>query len=302
MMVRILILAGGKGICASLCALFLTLAISPALAGAQTGAETEGKKLYRKYCLECHGESGRGDGPKSRNLGFRPRDFLLGAFKCRCTPSGMLPTDEDLFRTVSRGLPGSPMLAHDKEMSAVEIRQVIAYIKTLSPRFSKETAPACPEIPDPPAPADTRISEGKTLYRILQCWKCHGKTGRGDGPSAAGLKDDWGQPIKPFNFVVLKKFKCGGDQQSLYRTLNTGLTGSPMPSYAEAFLFAREDVQNGLGIEDYFGRSEGREIAAYLEGQPDRAALKTMSEAARSELRDRRTWSLVQYLRSLLGP
>jgi hypothetical protein len=42
----------------------------------------QGKKVYHANCGECHGSQGRGDGPKALKMGFHPRDFTLGAFKC----------------------------------------------------------------------------------------------------------------------------------------------------------------------------------------------------------------------------
>ena len=38
-----------------------------------------------------------------------PRDLSLASFKCRCTPSGALPTDQNLLRTLTQGMPGTPM-------------------------------------------------------------------------------------------------------------------------------------------------------------------------------------------------
>ena len=59
---------------------------------------------------------GDGEGPAAKFLDPRPRDFTLGTFKFRTTQSGELPTNEDLFRTVSRGLPGTAMQAFDNDL------------------------------------------------------------------------------------------------------------------------------------------------------------------------------------------
>ncbi|HVR27996.1 MAG TPA: cytochrome c, partial [Thermoanaerobaculia bacterium] len=67
------------------------------------------RKIYRQTCEECHGPKGNGDGEQARSLGFRARDFSHSSFKCRCTPSGALPADDDLLRIVAEGLPGTPM-------------------------------------------------------------------------------------------------------------------------------------------------------------------------------------------------
>jgi cytochrome c oxidase cbb3-type subunit 2 len=68
----------------------------------------------------------------------------------------------------------------------------------------------------------------------MNCWQCHGKDGRGNGPSAASLTDNKGNPIAPFDFTSGKSFKCGETDQDMFRDLVTGLDGTPMPSFVSA--------------------------------------------------------------------
>src|SRR5438874_204311 len=63
-----------------------------------------GEEEYAEHCIGCHGAKGDGNGLAATFLFPRPRDFTIGAFKFRSTPSGSLPTDGDLFRTVTRGV------------------------------------------------------------------------------------------------------------------------------------------------------------------------------------------------------
>jgi mono/diheme cytochrome c family protein len=277
----------------------LVLALSSAARGQASPGSDLGaaRKVYRRACEECHGREGHGDGEKARSLGFRARDFSRAAFKCRCTPSGALPTDDDLLRTVAQGLPGTPMTGH-ADLSPDEQRAAIAYVKSLVPRFASETAPACIEEPVAPS-AEADVAEGRVVYRLLGCQKCHGAAGAADGPSAAALVDDWGDPIKVHNFVRSGKFKCGGEPSDLYRTLHTGMNGSPMPSFTTAFAFARGDVGDLGPIVAVFGEPAAAEARRYLDAQPDRAALGAMPESERAALVERRTWALVAYLRSL---
>src|SRR4030067_3196230 len=72
-------------------------------------ATGEGKNIYDKYCAWCHGEKGAGDGPGATYQIPRPRDFTSGAYKFRFTPSGDPPLDEDLFKSVAEGFPGTSM-------------------------------------------------------------------------------------------------------------------------------------------------------------------------------------------------
>jgi len=260
-----------------------------------------GKKVYAGSCEECHGAEGHGDGPKARKLGFHPRRFNLGSFKCRCTESGALPTDEDLYRIVTRGMSGTPMQPHEKTLSEAERRAVVQYVKSLTPRFASEQPPVCMRLSNPIPSSKESVSEGKQIYRLLSCWKCHGKTGKGDGPAAPGLKDDWGNPIRAYNFTVMKRLKCGTEDADIYRTMLTGMNGTPMPSYVAALGFARESVADMTAFQSAFDAAELKELQDYVAHQPDEAAIKALSAPARDEVVDKRAWSLVHYLKSLTG-
>ncbi len=278
--------------------LCLVAALTPAAAPAEI--LERGQALYRDRCLECHGEEGRGDGIEALRLGFRPRDFTLGAFKCRSTPTGEPPTDGDLLRIVAKGLPGTPMKGHGDELGEEDLEALVAWVKTLSPVF--DGPPPTPiDLPDPPAGLSGLASEGKHVYQVLKCFTCHGVSGRGDGPAAKGLVDDWGKPIRPFNFVVFRRFKCGGEPRDLYRTLHTGMTGSPMPSYSEAFRFAHEEASQTRAVETLYDAEESAWLTGWAARQPDLAALASMPEAEVAALVERRTWALVAYLQSLVG-
>ena len=259
-----------------------------------------GKKVYAAACQECHGPAGHGDGPKARELGFHPRNLALGSFKCRCTESGALPTDDDLYRVVTRGMSGTPMQPHEKTLGEEDRRAVVEYIKSFSPRFASEQPPACIDVPNPVPATEQSVAEGKQIYIVLKCWQCHGKTGRGDGPESGRLKDDWGNPIRAYNFTVMKRFKCGGDERDQYRTLHTGMNGSPMPSYAAALLFSREAASDMRVYQGFYDARELQDLQAYLSRQPDDSAMKAMPADAGKSLLEKRTWALVHYLTSLV--
>jgi mono/diheme cytochrome c family protein len=75
---------------------------------ASPGLLALGRRLYDKQCVSCHGTGGRGDGEAAYLLYPRPRDFVAGAYRLVSTWE-RVPTDEDLYRTISRGMPGSAM-------------------------------------------------------------------------------------------------------------------------------------------------------------------------------------------------
>src|SRR6266705_5873335 len=71
--------------------------------GQLTGHSAAGERLYQRYCVGCHGPAGDGAGENAPWIDPKPRDFTLAVFKCRSTPTGTLPTDEDLFNAMTRG-------------------------------------------------------------------------------------------------------------------------------------------------------------------------------------------------------
>jgi mono/diheme cytochrome c family protein len=200
--------------------------------GGLTGHARDAEINYRRYCAGCHGNLGDGEGENAMWLDPKPRNFTLGQFKCRSTPSGSLPTDEDLYNTVGRGLQSSNMPSWNPLSNQQRI-DLVAYVKHFSDRFKTEQPGAV--IPTPPEPQVTadHIKAGQALFQKLECWKCHGVEGRANGPSADTLTDDQNRPIKPFNFHDQTKFKCGDSDSDLYRIFMTGLDGTPMPSFAD---------------------------------------------------------------------
>ncbi len=202
-------------------------ATPPDAAAAQRGA-----KAFGKYCVSCHGVEGDGSGPSAEWLDPRPRNFTTGTFKFRSTPSGELPTDDDLLRTISRGLNHTNM-PHWNALTSREQRDLVQYVKTISPRFAKEPQGKPIVIPPRPALTPQLAEKGHGVWNKMQCANCHGDGGKGDGSSAPTLRDDWGFPITPRDFTS-GPLKVGDQPEDLYRAFITGLNGSPMPSFAES--------------------------------------------------------------------
>jgi mono/diheme cytochrome c family protein len=201
--------------------------------GRLVGHANHGKALYQRYCVFCHGEYGDGTGESAPYLDPKPRDFTKAVFKCRSTPSGSLPLDNDLYETISRGVHASGMPSW-KPLLRQERADLVAYIKTFSPAFQEEKPGAAVPIPPEPPSSPESVKRGGELFQSLNCWSCHGKDGRGHGPSAASLTDSKGYPITPFDFTAGSRFKCGDSDAEMFRDLTTGLDGTPMPSFANA--------------------------------------------------------------------
>ena len=200
--------------------------------GKLSGHTGAGKQLYFRYCWGCHGFRGDGNGENGTYLNILPRNFVAATFKCRSTPTGTLPTDEDLFNAMTRGFNNSYMPSWIT-LTAQNRADLLAFIKTFSPRW-KTDKPGDPiNVPAEPAATLDGIKHGKELFTKLECWKCHGPEGRGDGPSASTLTDSNDQPIRPYNFAEGSRFKCGTTNHDLYKIFMTGLDGTPMPSFAD---------------------------------------------------------------------
>jgi cytochrome c oxidase cbb3-type subunit I/II len=203
----------------------------------QVGALNQfGAHVYTTYCVGCHGVKGDGKGPASQFLIVKPRDFTKGIFKFRSTPSGTLPTDQDLYKTISRGIygtamPGFALLPEPDRLA------VIQYVKAFYPQWSQRGPGTSIVIPNPPKDLGSAkaVARGRQIYELLECAACHGQKGRGDGPSAASLEPDaWGNKQRPFNFTR-GQLRSGPTVKDIYRTFMTGINGTAMPSYADIF-------------------------------------------------------------------
>ncbi|MDP6495789.1 MAG: c-type cytochrome, partial [Dehalococcoidia bacterium] len=208
----------------------LAVAVLTLTAGAhaENGDIALRKALYEKECVICHQVDGNGKGPAARFLDPKPRDFTTGVFKIRSTT--FLATDEDLFGTITRGMPGTlmPSFAH---LSEEERWALVTHVKGFSEEFEETESLDPITIPDPLPRTAELMALGQQLYVDAGCLKCHGKAGKGDGTSSKTLTDRWGEPILPYDFTIPGKMKGGPTGQDVYRTLVVGIGGTPMPAY-----------------------------------------------------------------------
>jgi mono/diheme cytochrome c family protein len=192
-----------------------------------------GKSVYAQNCAVCHGTNGDGRGEAAAFLLPRPRNFVQANFRLRSTPPSHLPTDVDLFRAVSLGMPGTPMPPWRVNLSDDDRWAVVEYIKTFSPRFANtnEDRRTVVSLGTPPLRDEVTLTEGKALFTKLACITCHGPTGHGDGLAAVSLVDDNQMRIKPRDFSKPGAFKSGYATKEIVRTVLTGFNGTPMVGF-----------------------------------------------------------------------
>lgn len=198
----------------------------------------QGKVVYEKHCIGCHGVKGDGAGVAAYGLLPKPRNFTSGIFKFKTTNAGALPTDEDLYRSIRQGILGASMPAYPL-MPEPDVLAVIQYIKTFSPKWEKQKPiPSLAHIGAVPnwftkeKKRQEKAQAGQKTFEQY-CVACHGATGKGDGFAMKNLKDTWGQKIVPAD---LRKpyIKSGRSLSDIYKVLVVGVNGTPMPSYQDA--------------------------------------------------------------------
>src|SRR5262245_44602897 len=188
-----------------------------------------GARVYARWCAVCHGPDGRGNGPAAPSLIPRPRDFTLGLFKYKSTPSGQPPSDQDLILRIKNGLPGSAMPYFHDLLTDTEMDAVLSQIKQFSNAFS-ETDTQSISIPTPVAADAESISRGRSIYETQGCAGCHGADMRKGGI----LQDAKNHPVLIRDLTRPWNFGGGSNPDQIWLRLTTGLAGSSMPSYEHA--------------------------------------------------------------------
>jgi mono/diheme cytochrome c family protein len=210
-----------------------------------------GLALYQQNCSVCHGPYGRGNGPAT-NLwyaGNYPRNFWYGKFKSRSTEYGTVPTDADLYRTLTRGMYGSSMpsfrhLSERDRWSLVEFIKSLAnyydeYEETVVNRFdpqSKAFAAQPLAIGEEPKPTLESVTRGRILFIEQGCVSCHQEKkarpiGLGRSEGNFNWYDEMNRPIQHSRDLTGGIFRAGAADTDVFRIISGGPNIGPMPNY-----------------------------------------------------------------------
>ncbi len=198
--------------------------------GLEPGAT--GADIYAARCAACHGPNGAGDGPLAAELLPPPRNFVHGAYRLRSTEFGEAPLDSDIIGTTAHGA-GSTSMGRFLPLGTQRLEDVAAHVMSFDPTLFAGTPKTLTGSPTPARSTEQLAARGQVVYVEAGCAACHGKAGRGDGPSAATLKDDEGHPSIATNLTQRWTFKLGSGVNDVFRTLASGMNGTVMKSYPD---------------------------------------------------------------------
>ncbi len=234
---------------------------------ATTDQLQHGYAIYSRYCVQCHGVNGDGNGPVAEHLDPKPRNYQQGVFKFTSTPYGSKPRVSDLALTIRRGVTGTSMPSFDR-LSREDIDAVVQYVLALTHRGELQSLLAMiayddEELPDeeglqevieeiltpwedsanqlvmpvstmPPMTAAS-VRAGHQIFLSKACNKCHGKFGRGGSMGNVEVgKDTWGNQAAAAD--LSSGMFHGGDRPiDIYRRIYSGINGTPMPAFNKTF-------------------------------------------------------------------
>ena len=86
-------------------------------------AVSRGEQLFAQNCVVCHGPGAKGDGPGAASLSSVPADLTGG--------HSLMHSDEDYSYWVENGIAGTDMPAFGDTLDQDQIRDVVAYVRSL---------------------------------------------------------------------------------------------------------------------------------------------------------------------------
>ena len=178
------------------------------------GTLKEGSRLYRQYCLQCHGLTGDGRGPTAKWVNPHPRDYRPGIFKFQSVNQAetkRAPRRDDLYRTIHEGVEGTAMQSYNM-LPPAEINAIVSYVIHLSMRGEVEESvlKAC-------------VLDGKTLKAPKGGISAMFKGKRGAGGKVAFVIEKWREAQEPEKKIVPGAYKIDEhDKEAFDKSIQNG--------------------------------------------------------------------------------
>ena len=222
--------------------------IGAAPAASGQGDKANGAGIYAKRCAGCHGEKGDGQGPGAKRLVPPPRDFTLGQYKIKTSSFDEIAArEDDLYRMIRDGMPGTAMPGWKDVLSAQDIRDVLAYVVAF---VELDKAKKALDYGTQIASSAESVEKGRKLFlEGDRCSECHGNDGKGDGVKS--LKDDAGYRTWPRNLSKPWTFRASNDPKDIFTRISTGIPGTQMPSFADPASKKKLSIEDRWHIANY---------------------------------------------------
>ncbi|MBI3155743.1 MAG: c-type cytochrome [Burkholderiales bacterium] len=232
----------------ALLALALALGVG-APASAQPGNADKGKEIYDRRCTWCHGAEGDGGGASKDFLNPPPRDFTSGNYKIKTSWfEEMAPADEDVFRMIRDGMPGTSMPGWGDILGEQDMWDLVAYVKSFA-GFDAPPAKMVDFGTQVQSSAES-IEQGRKLFEDGdRCVECHGKSGKGS--LSKRLKGDAGERTWPRNLTKAWTYRGSAEPKDIFTRIATGIAGTEMPSFADPKSSKKLSIEEMWHVANY---------------------------------------------------
>jgi cytochrome c5 len=172
----------------------------PSVCAGKEPPEAIGKKVFMHFCVQCHGEKGKGDGVNAEFLYPKPRDLTDSEEKYMAKLS-----NQDIIDVITKGGAGVEKAVTmppwgRKTLSEHEVGVLVGYVRTLHPNeagpidyssLSREKPRVIlkeVEIGVPTGKKDVKL--GKNYFKKYSCNSCHvvNMLGGESGPQLDNIK------------------------------------------------------------------------------------------------------------------
>ena len=187
---------------------------------------TPGQSLYDQHCAACHGDRGNTAVWARGGLNPPPRNFTSEASRRELSR-------ERMILSVTHGRPGTAMMSFKKRLQPQEIETVVDFVRTSFMQVKQaKQKPASVDVVESksgsaayPGKLKADPDAGRLFYQ-RNCFSCHGRKGKGDGPRA-----HFNHP-RPRDFTTIESRRMF-DRTRLFSSIKQGKQGTVMPAWGK---------------------------------------------------------------------